>query len=119
MKAMKISQRLRFLSDRGVQLIDPRQVYVENDVVLEHIFPESIRYRSGRRSSKWVCDRFCTTEPSKDRSKRSYQVRHPAGRRGFRSARCRPQTYNTNMLRDLGIPYKLLRLFNLRGALSN
>ena len=44
MKAMKISQRLRFLSDRGVQLIDPRQVYVEDDVVLEHIFPESILY---------------------------------------------------------------------------
>ena len=52
MKAMKISQRLRFLSDRGVQLIDPRQVYVEDDVVLEHIFPESILYPGTRLSGK-------------------------------------------------------------------
>src|SRR5882757_9615929 len=52
MKTMKISQRLRFLSDRGVQLIDPRQVYVEGDVVLEHIFPESILYPGTRLSGK-------------------------------------------------------------------
>src|SRR5882757_5916088 len=52
MKTMKISQRLRFLSDRGVQLIDPRQVYVEDDVVLEHIFPESILYPGTRLSGK-------------------------------------------------------------------
>src|SRR5712664_1875016 len=52
MKAMKISERLRFLSDRGVQLIDPRQVYVDDDVMLEHIFPESILYPGTRLSGK-------------------------------------------------------------------
>ena len=52
MKAMKISERLRFLSDRGVQLIDPRQVYVEDDVMLEHIFPGSILYPGTRLSGK-------------------------------------------------------------------
>src|SRR6267142_1154093 len=52
MKAMKISQRLRFLSDRGVQLIDPRQVYVEDDVVLEHIVPQSVLYPGTRLSGK-------------------------------------------------------------------
>ena len=40
MKAMKMSQRLRF------------QVYVEDDVVLEHIFPESILYPGTRLSGK-------------------------------------------------------------------
>jgi hypothetical protein len=52
MKAMKISERLRFLSDRGVQLIDPRQVYIEDDVMLEHIFPESVLYPGTRLSGK-------------------------------------------------------------------
>ena len=52
MKAMKISERLRLLADRGVQLIDPRQVYVEDDVVLEQIFPESILYPGTRLSGK-------------------------------------------------------------------
>jgi hypothetical protein len=52
MKAMKISERLRFLSDRGVQLIDPRQVYIEDDVVLKHIFPESVLYPGTRLSGK-------------------------------------------------------------------
>lgn len=52
MKAMKISERLRLLADRGVQLIDPRQVYVEDDVVLEQIFPESVLYPGTRLSGK-------------------------------------------------------------------
>ena len=52
MKAMKISERLRFLSDRGVQLIDPRQVYIEDDVMLERIFPGSVLYPGTRLSGK-------------------------------------------------------------------
>ena len=52
MKAMKISERLRFLTDRGVQLIDPRQVYIEDDVMLEHVFPESVLYPGTRLSGK-------------------------------------------------------------------
>jgi bifunctional N-acetylglucosamine-1-phosphate-uridyltransferase/glucosamine-1-phosphate-acetyltransferase GlmU-like protein len=49
---MKISERLRFLSDRGVQLVDPRQVYVEDDVILEHIFPGSVLVPGTRLSGK-------------------------------------------------------------------
>jgi hypothetical protein len=52
MKAMKISERLQFLSDRGVQLVDPRQVYIDDDVMLEHIFPESVLYPGTRLSGK-------------------------------------------------------------------
>jgi hypothetical protein len=52
MKAMKTSERLRLLSNRGVQLIDPRQVYVDDDVMLDHIFPDSILYPGTRLSGK-------------------------------------------------------------------
>jgi hypothetical protein len=52
MKAMKLAERLQFLSDRGVQLVDPRQVYVEDDVILEQIFPESILYPGTRLAGR-------------------------------------------------------------------
>ena len=52
MKTMKISERLQFLSDRGVQLVDARQVYVEDDVISEHIFPGSVLYPGTRLSGK-------------------------------------------------------------------
>jgi UDP-N-acetylglucosamine/UDP-N-acetylgalactosamine diphosphorylase len=52
MKTMEISERLKFLSDRGVQLVDPLQVFVEDDVVLEHIFPGSVLFPGTRLCGK-------------------------------------------------------------------
>ena len=52
MTTTKISERLQLLSDRGVELVDPRQVYVEDNVMLENIFPGAVLFPGTRLSGK-------------------------------------------------------------------
>lgn len=45
---MSLHDRLDFLSRKGVELIDPRQIFLDRDVCLERIFPGSVLFPGTR-----------------------------------------------------------------------
>ena len=50
MKPLSLPDRLQTLADKGVRLVDARQVFVDEDVVLERIYPGSVLYPGTRLS---------------------------------------------------------------------
>jgi hypothetical protein len=48
MKTMSLHDRLDLLSRKGVELVDPRQIFVDKDVSLERIFPGSVLFPGTR-----------------------------------------------------------------------
>ena len=50
MKPLSLPDRLQTLADKGVQLVDQRQVFVDADVALERIYPGSVLYPGTRLS---------------------------------------------------------------------
>ena len=48
MKTMSLPDRLDILSSKGVELIDPRQIFVDNHVALERVFPGSVLFPGTR-----------------------------------------------------------------------
>jgi hypothetical protein len=48
MKTMPLHDRLDLLSRKGVELVDPRQIFVDKDVSLERIFPGSVLFPGTR-----------------------------------------------------------------------
>jgi UDP-N-acetylglucosamine/UDP-N-acetylgalactosamine diphosphorylase len=50
MKPISLSDRLHSLSEKGVQLVDPRQVFIDEDVSLERIHPGSVLFPGTRIS---------------------------------------------------------------------
>lgn len=149
MTTTNISDRLQVLSDRGVELVDPRQVYIEDNVMLEHIFPGAVLFPGTRLSGKStviapgakigsegpaiivdsvigadaeVASGFVTGSVLLDKARIGANGHIRSGtllEEGASVAHAVGLKQTIYMLRDLGIPYKLLQLFNLWRALSD
>ncbi|HMM89211.1 UDP-N-acetylglucosamine pyrophosphorylase [Bradyrhizobium sp.] len=50
MKPLSLTDRLDFLSNKGVDVIDPRQTFVDDTVLLDRIFPGSVLFPGTRLS---------------------------------------------------------------------
>jgi hypothetical protein len=44
--------RLRQLSDKGVNVVDPRQTFLDDDVDLDRVFPEAILFPGTRLAGR-------------------------------------------------------------------
>ena len=139
MKPLSLTDRLDLLSRKGVDLIDPRQTFVDDTVRLDRIFPGSVLFpgtrllgpstlvapgaKVGSEGPATIVDsaieRLCTANQSKNRFKWPCPGRHLIRGRGVYSPRCRPQANYPDEFCNAGLFDQLLRLSNFGWPLSH